>query len=122
MDIEFTDYVRKPFVVQAVEITEDNIEALAKYIGELKTNKEGVTYIRVDRRLVPNVYSVYPGFFMTQMDDRIRCYTPRVFRDQFTQSSPEITTWVDFLNMRPEIDPPAGNGKTAADLAADMVE
>lgn len=99
--MEFQPYVRKPFVVEAVEVTVDNIGEIAKYVGELRTKDDGTPWIFVDRRLVPNIFRVYPGFFMTRMGDHIRCYSRKVFFDQFTVNTSEIQDWVDFLNDNP---------------------
>lgn len=96
--MEFQPYVRKPFVVEAVEVTEDNIGEIAKYVGELRAKDDGTPFIFVDRRLVPNIFRVYPGFFMTRMGDHIRCYSRKVFFEQFTVSTDEIQVWVDFMN------------------------
>lgn len=96
--MQFTTFVRKPFVVEAVEITEDNIEELSKYVGELKHKDDGTPFIAVDRRLVPNVYRVFPGFFITRMDDRYRCYNPKTFKQQFVANTSEISAWVQFMN------------------------
>lgn len=96
--LEFTEYVRKPFVVSAVEITVDNIEEIAKYVGELKNKDDGTPYIQVDRRLVPNIFRVFPGFYMTRMGDNVRCYSAKVFTDQFKEQTVEIKQWVDFMN------------------------
>jgi hypothetical protein len=80
----FQTYRRKPFTVEAIEITEENIDELAKFIGTVKIKDEdGTKFIQVDRRLIPNVWRVYPGFFMTKMDENIRCYSPRTFKEQF---------------------------------------
>lgn len=98
MTIDFKTYVRKPFVVEAVEITEENLDEVAPLIGEVRKKEDGSRYIFVDRRLVPNVFRVYPGFFMTKMGDNIRCYSRRVFLDQFVVMQPEIKQWVDFMN------------------------
>lgn len=82
--VEFKKYTRKPFDVEAVEITDDNIEEVAEFIGTIRTKDEDNTkFIQVDRRLIPNVFRVYPGFFMTRMGDNIRCYSPRTFNEQF---------------------------------------
>ena len=97
MTLEFTDYARKPFVVEAVEVTEDNLEEIAKYVGEIEKKEDGTRFIRVDRRLVPNIYKVFPGFYMTRMGDHIRCYNKKVFKDQFTELTPDIKTWVEFM-------------------------
>lgn len=96
--MEFKNYVRKPFAVEAVEVTKENIAEIAKFVGELKEKDDGTPYILVDRRLVPNIFRVYPGFFMTRMAEHIRCYSRKVFFEQFTLSTPEIQSWVDFMN------------------------
>jgi len=96
--MEFKPFVRKPFVVEAVEVTKENIAEIAKYVGELREKDDGTPFIYVDRRLVPNIFRVYPGFFMTRMGDHIRCYSQKVFFEQFTESDDKIQEWVDFLN------------------------
>ncbi len=44
-----TTYVRKPFLVDATEITDDNIAELASFVGTLQTKDDGTIYIQVDR-------------------------------------------------------------------------
>lgn len=83
--MEFNAYVRLPFEVEAVEITEDNIEELAQFIGELKEKEDGTPYIAVDRKLIPNVYRVFPGFWLTRMGKKHRCYAPKIFKEQFKE-------------------------------------
>lgn len=97
MKIGFTTFVRKPFVVEAVEITEDNIKEVANYVGDLRHKEDGTPYILVDRRLVPNVERVYPGYFMTKMGENVRCYSRRIFREQFMIQTEQIKPWVDFM-------------------------
>lgn len=96
--MEFKTFVRKPFTVEAVEVTKENIEELAPLIGTLRTKDDGTPYIQVDRRLVPNIYRVYPGFWMTKMGDNVRCYSKRIFNEQFAQATPDIDNWVKFMN------------------------
>lgn len=98
-DLVFHEVVRKPFIVEAVEVTRDNIAKIAEHVGELRAKEDGTPFIFVDRRLVPNVYRVYPGFFMTRMGDHIRCYTKKIFNEQFCGITPEIKEWVDFVNQ-----------------------
>ena len=104
MELDFVQYVRKPFVVEAVEVTVDNIAEIAKVVGDLETKDDGTPYIKVDRRLVPNVFRVYPGFFMTRMGDHIRCYNRTLFFNQFVESDAQIMDWVNFLNPSEEKD------------------
>jgi hypothetical protein len=96
--MEFTTFVRKPFTVEAVEVTRENIEELAPLIGTLHKKDNGTPFIQVNRRLVPNVFRVYPGYWVTKMGDNVRCYAKRVFFDQFTEHTEEIGKWVDYLN------------------------
>jgi hypothetical protein len=96
--MEFNTFIRKPFAVQAVEITEENIGEVAELIGTLRQKEDGTPFIKVNPRLVPNIYRVYPGFWMTKMGDNIRCYSKRIFHAQFTPNTKEIEGWVSFLN------------------------
>jgi hypothetical protein len=93
--MDFTTYVRKPFVVQAVEVTPDNIHKVAKYIGDVREREDGTAYILVDSRLVPNVERGYPGFFMTKMGENVRCYSRKIFREQFVEEDEQIAEWLD---------------------------
>lgn len=99
--MDFKEFVRKPFKIEAVEITEENIEEIAQFVGTLRTKNDGTPFIQVDRRLVPNIYQVYPGFWMTRMGDNIRCYSKRIFEQQFVQNTEAIEKWVQFMNGEP---------------------
>jgi hypothetical protein len=102
--MELTQYVRKPFVVDAVEITAENIEEVAQYVGDLKHREDGTPYILVDRRLVPNVYKVYIGFFMTKMGENVRCYSRRIFKEQFMVSDDTVKPWLEFLAAQEKVE------------------
>jgi len=95
--MHFTTFVRKPFSVKAVEVTTENIAEIAKYVGDLKEKEDGTPYILVDQRMVPNVERVYPGFYMTKMGENVRCYSRRIFREQFTEQNDTIKPWVEFM-------------------------
>jgi hypothetical protein len=96
--MELTTFVRKPFTVQAVEITEDNIAEIAELIGTLRHYKNKRPYIQINRRLVPNIERVYIGFFLTKFGDDYRCYSRYIFGQQFAEHTPEIQQWIDFMN------------------------
>lgn len=98
--MEFTKFVRKPFTVEAIEITLENIDELAKDIGDVRTRDDGTKYILVDSRLVPNVEKVYPGFFVTKMGQNVRCYSRKIFREQFVEATEEIQPWLDFMEAQ----------------------
>lgn len=95
--MEFETFVRKPFVVTAVEITKDNIAEVAKDVGDLRHKDDGTPYILVDRRLVPNVFKVYVGFYMTKMGENVRCYARRVFHEQFVPMDEPMRKWIEYL-------------------------
>jgi hypothetical protein len=95
--MEFTTFVRKPFIVEAVEVTNENIAEVAKYVGDLREKDDGTPYILVDRRLVPNVFKVYPGFFMTKMGENVRCYSKKIFKEQFVMQTEELKPWIEFM-------------------------
>lgn len=80
--MDFKYYIRKPFAVEALEITEENMAEVAKLVGEVRT-KDNVTFIALDRRLVPNVTRAFKGWYVTRMGDQFRCFSPRVFKEQF---------------------------------------
>lgn len=102
--MEFTTYLRKTFEVQAVEITEENIEEVAKHVGDLRHKDDGTPYILVDRRLVPNVTRVYIGFWMTKMGENVRCYSKKIFREQFMAMSDDLKPWLDFIKGLEQAD------------------
>ncbi len=104
--MDFTTFVRKPFTVEAVEVTEENIAEIAEFVGTLRQKDDGTPYIHVDRRLIPNIYRVFPGFWMTKMDDSVRCYSKQIFKKQFIESTPDIESWVIFLNEGPSEEDP----------------
>lgn len=98
--MDFTTFVRKPFVVEAVEVTVENIHELSELIGTFH-DFEGDTppYIRVNSDLVPNVSSVHLGYWVTRMGrgtKNIRCYSAKIFKEQFIEMSPEVEGWVRF--------------------------
>lgn len=99
--MQFDTFVRKPFLVEAVEITEENIEELAKFIGTLKRKGNGTPFIQVDSTKVPNIPRVYPGYWLTRMGKKTRCYSQRVFKQEFTESSPALEAQVNEINGRP---------------------
>lgn len=118
MDLNFIPHVRKPFEVLAVEVTVDNIEHLAPLIGQLKHKDNGTPYIQVDRRLVPNIFRVFPGFWMTRMGDNIRCYSKKIFAEQFVVATPELRA---LLEPMEEPEAPNPVAKTAKAVEVDDI-
>lgn len=99
MELEFKPFVRKPFTVDAVKITEANIHEVAELVGEVRylDEAEKKPYIHVNRRLVPYVLRVYPGFWVTKMGDEVRCYANKVFHQQFKESDNAVMEAVEMI-------------------------
>lgn len=110
--MEFTKYVRKPFTVNAAEVTNENIGEIAELIGVLQERDNGTPYIHVNRLSIPNITKVYPGFWVTKMDGNIHCYIKKVFHNQFVELTPQLELWVanfEEISTTPaEVEIPAG--------------
>ena len=91
-------YIRKPFIVEAVEVTVENIASLAPRVGTLVEPPEGSPFIEFDPKLVPHVTRVFPGFFVTKMGKRTHCYSPKAFKAQFADADEHNLNWVKYLN------------------------
>ena len=86
--MDFKDYIRKPFTIKAVEVTEENFEEIAALCGKsIQLTEKGDRFILVNRRVIPNGTKIFVGWWITVMDDNIRCYPPRSFNNQFTPVS-----------------------------------
>lgn len=94
-EIEFNNYVRTPFAVEATLITNENIDAIADLVGTVRV-KNGEKYIALDRRIVPNISRAYVGWFVTRLGDNYRCYSPKVFSEQFELMSDTLVVCFDF--------------------------
>lgn len=96
--MEFIEHVRKPFTVDALQITEENLDELAPLIGEIREKPDGERYIEVDPDLIPNLVNVYVGFYLTRIGKNMRCYSQRIFTQQFTPNTDDIRKWIEYLN------------------------
>jgi hypothetical protein len=87
--MDFKSYIRKPFDLEAVEITEENFDEIADLIGrEVRTLNDGTRCIVVDQKVIPTVKRVFVGWFLTRVGDNYRCYAPNIFDDQFAVKNP----------------------------------
>lgn len=104
LSMEFATFIRKPFTVEAIEVTRENIHELSELIGEYGEDESG-PYINADveNRLVPTVYRVTPGYWVTRMGRNIRCYSARVFFEQFVEMTPTLDMFMSLIN---EEEPP----------------
>jgi hypothetical protein len=92
--LTFTSFVRKPFTVEAIQITPENVDQIGEMLGEVK-EKDGEKFILIDRRIVPNIKKAYVGWWITKLDDNLRCYSPKVFDKEFTDFDDQ---WAAYFN------------------------
>jgi len=100
-DLPFSLFVRTPFSVEALIITEENIDEVAKLVGTVKT-KNDEKYIALDRRVVPNISRAFIGWYLTRLGDNLRCYSPKVFMEQFEPMPDTMIVHFDFNNISDE--------------------
>jgi hypothetical protein len=108
--MEFMTFIRKPFTVEAIEITEENMKEVATLIGTVRT-KDGVTYISLDRRIVPNVHRAFVGWYLTRLEDNYRVYAPKLFASEFVEQARfgnYTQTDLDAMFEEPDPAPPHG--------------
>jgi hypothetical protein len=99
-DLVRASYLRKTFLVEAVEVTQENMAEVARHIGKVVESREHGRHIEIDERIVPRFKKVYAGFFVTFFDEQIRVYTRRSFFNHFIafdaedfQADPMIDIW-----------------------------
>lgn len=85
--MQFKTYNRNPFTVEALLITEENIEEVATLIGEIR-KKGRERYIAVNPWVVPHVKRAFVGWWVTKVDNNLRCYSPKSFTEQFSLAQP----------------------------------
>lgn len=97
--MEFTDFIRIPFTVKAVQITEENLDEICELIGkEVKETDDGRRFIIVDRRIIQNGHKAHVGGWVTQMDDKLRYYSKGSFKSQFVPSEESQGITADDIN------------------------
>lgn len=105
-DLPLQSFVRRPFEVEAIQITVENIHELSELIGEFCEDERG-PYIQADREKVPTVEKVVPGYWLTKMGPNIRCYSNKTFEKQFVPASPLIKEFIEMVAPTP----PAYSGR-----------
>ena len=88
-DISTSTYIRKPFSVEAVQVTDENMEVLAQhYGGEIQTFKDrNFIRVRVIRPYIDRQTRAYSGDWLLVSDTEIKVYTEKAFAKAFV---PEI--------------------------------
>ncbi len=114
--MEYTEFVRVPFLVQAVQITEENFDDIFELIGkEVKELPGGKRYILIDRRIIPNGHKAQIGGWVTSMNDKIRYYSKSAFEEQFVERG--NTEFEAFFASQKETDDILADADTMAAIA-----
>lgn len=121
--MDFKDYARKPFTIKAAEVTDDNFEEVAALCGKsIQVNQKGDRFILVNRRIIPNGFKIFVGWWITIMDDNIRCYPPRSFESQFVVVDEDSDTLTHINNALAILDDVQKTNREIIDLLDDNVE
>ena len=91
--LETMKYVRKPFYIEAVQITSLNIENVAKWVdGDVRTDDQGqYVKVRVHRPITERQTKAYHGDWVLYAGTGYKVYTPKAFANSFEQHSAAIT-------------------------------
>lgn len=95
--LKFDRYARTPFQVEAVRITEENFQEVADLIGEI-TTEDGKTFIAINRKIIPTMGKAFVGWYLTRSGDSLRCYSAKVFKQQFMSLNSEARVTWEFPN------------------------
>jgi hypothetical protein len=121
--MEFSNYIRVPFNVEAVQIDLTNIEDIAALIGEVKFGDDNVPYILVNRRIVPIVKIARIGWYVTNLNCNYRVYSPEVFEDQFVERLGEFDYELTAINPEQGVlDYDAVSGNPPAEYYAEVYD
>lgn len=113
--MEFTEFVRRPFKVEAIKITDENINEIAALIGEIKVHpKTKEKFILLDKRIVPSMARAYVGWWVTRFNDNLRVYSNKIFQEQFTVCDEGWVTWFAIADENTEEAVAAENQAAAA--------
>lgn len=85
-EVNHTTYIRKPFEVEAVQVTEENLEAVRDWCnGALYLENEDRPYIKVwvARALNERQTKAYPEDWVLYAGTGFKVYTDRAFRRTF---------------------------------------
>lgn len=87
--MESARYIRRPFVVEATEITEANIDEVAALIGKVKEDEDRGKHIAINLRVIPGVPRAFIGWWLTKMGENYRVYSGKTFRKEFSLEKSE---------------------------------
>jgi glutamine amidotransferase PdxT len=105
------EYIRRPFIVQAVEVSEENMAQVAAWCGgEVRTSDESKDgeepnlqkYIKVNvkRPLNERQTKAYFGDWVLSAGSGFKVYTPKAFTTSFEKRVQEMLDTVERMEQR----------------------
>lgn len=104
MTIETNKYARRPFYVDAVQVTEENMEEVAKWCqGDVATDPKALTApeasgddhpyvkVRVHRPLTERQTKAFVGDWVLYAGTGFKVYTPKAFEKSFERVSDDVS-------------------------------
>lgn len=101
-------FARKPFYVDAVRVSEENIEEVAKWCnGDVQTDSSEGLYIkvRVHRPLTDRQTKAFIGDWVLFAGSGFKVYTPKAFDKSFEKVKTLTKAQADEAGIRPPIEP-----------------
>ena len=86
MSVQTMQYARKPFVIDAVRVTAENIEEVAEWCeGEVRTKKDASKYIKVavQRPMNDRQTMAFAGDWVLKAGMGFKVYTQKAFEASF---------------------------------------
>lgn len=86
--LETTKYMRKPFYIDALQVNEENLEAVAEWCGgvvNVQSAQEETKFIRVEVRhpLNSRQTKAFPGDWVLHFNGGFKVYTDTAFKNNF---------------------------------------
>lgn len=118
MSLLVEQYIRKPFTVNAVQVTLDNMEEVAKWCGgEIIIEKRGgrlIQYIKVDvnRPLNDRQTKAFVEDWVLEAGTGYKCYSKKSFPSSFEKyNKPHEISADEQQNLWPDQEPLFGSAK-----------
>jgi hypothetical protein len=85
--IETSKYVRKPFYVDAIQVTSENMNDVAAWCNGAIQPSDKTLYIQVDvaKPISPRQTMAFPGDWILSAGPGFKVYTNRAFQNSFEQ-------------------------------------
>lgn len=96
MTTEYAEFVRKPFKVEATQVTKENMDEFCKLLGfkkKIQKKPDGTPYIHVDTKIIPKGFRIFEGWYVTRMPH------PRDENEIVYHAYREDAFWAQFAAM-----------------------